>query len=130
MAANPINNETAFTQAALEHWHLLGQELGRDVEQFNKKGKSASFSRVSDNEYWVSSSGSGLQVRIVADPQDHIVRYDFIRTNDQSAGAPEGGILSMRLGSNGVEFYSADQPLTGDQARALLLDPVLNPPAM
>src|SRR5689334_23310695 len=81
MAANPINNEGTFAQAALEHWRLLGQELSSDVEQFNQKGGSASFSRTSDHEYRVSNSNSGLEVRIVADPQDHIARYDFIRTS-------------------------------------------------
>jgi len=130
MAANPIHNEGSFAQAALEYWRLLGQELRHDVEQFNQKGGSASFSRTCDNEYRIGNSKSGLEVRIVADPQDHIARYDFIRTSDQSAGAPVGGILSMRLGQNGVTFYSSDQPLTGEEARALLLDPVLNPPAM
>jgi hypothetical protein len=49
--------------------------------------------------------------------------------NDHSAGVPEGGILSMRMGRNGVEFYSSDRLLTAAEARNLLLDPVLNPPA-
>lgn len=130
MAANPINDEGSFAQAALAYWRLLGQELRQDVEQFNQRGESASFSRISDHEYRISNSKSGLEVRIIADSQDHIARYDFIRTGDQSAGAPVGGILSMRLGQSGVNFYSSDQPLTGKEARALLLDPVLNPPAM
>ncbi|HWC20446.1 MAG TPA: hypothetical protein VG498_25745 [Terriglobales bacterium] len=130
MAANPFDNEDLFARAALEHWRHLGQELRHDIEQFNARGGSASFSEVSQNEYQVSNSQSGLEVRIVADPQAHIARYDFVRRSDQSAGAPEGGILSMRAGKSGVEFYSADQPLTGEEARALLLDPVLSPPAM
>jgi hypothetical protein len=68
-------------------------------------------------------------VRIVANPADHLVRYDFFSLKDQSAGSPEGGILSMRIGTNGVEFYSSDQPVTAAEARTLFLDPVLNPPA-
>ncbi len=129
MAANPINNEAQFAQAAVQHWERLGQELKADVEQFNRDGGSASFSQPSTNEYRVSNSDSGLAVVIVADPDDHIVRYDFVRTNNHSAGAPEGGMLSMRMGKAGVEFYSSDQPVNPKEARGLLLDPVLNPPA-
>lgn len=128
MAANPINNEAQFAQAAVQHWQRLGQELKADVEQFKQDGGSASFSQPSANEYRISNSDSGLAVIIVADPDDHIVRYDFARTNHQSAGAPEGGMLSMRLGKAGVEFYSSDQPVKAEEARRLLLDPVLNPP--
>jgi hypothetical protein len=112
----------------VQHWQRLGQELKADVEQFNQDGGSASFSQPSTNEYRVSNSDSGLEVIIVADPDDHIVRYDFVRTNSQSAGAPEGGMLSMRMGTAGVEFYSSDQPVKAEEARGLFLDPVLNPP--
>lgn len=127
MVANPINNEGKFAQAAVEHWQRLGQDLQADVEQFNGDGGSASFSKRSANEYRVSNSDSGLAVIIVADPNDHVIRYDFVRTNNQSAGTPEGGILSMRMGTFGVEFYSSDQPVDAEQARGLLLDPVLKP---
>ena len=129
MAANPINNEAQFAQAAVQHWQNLGQELKAEVEQFNRNGGSASFSQPSAHEYRVSNSDSGLAVVVVADPADHIVRYEFARTNRQSAGAPESGMLSMRMGKAGVEFYSSDQPVGADEARGLLLDPVLNPPA-
>lgn len=129
MSANPINQERLFAEAALDHWRGLGEELRADVEQFKASGGSASFSEIGPNEYRVSNSDSGLEVRIVADPQDHIVRYNFARTNDHSAGAPEGGILSIRMGRNGVEFFSSDQPVTAREARDLFLDPVLTPPS-
>src|SRR5690349_14153115 len=128
MSANPINNEAQFTQAAFEHWQRLGQELKADVEQFNADGGSAAFSQSSENEYRVSNSDSGLAVIVVADPADHIVRYYFVRRNNLSAGAPEGGMLSIRMGKAGVEFYSSDQPVNANEARGLFLDPVLNPP--
>ena len=130
MSANPIQNEDTFTEAALEHWRQLGEELRIEVNEFNGRGGSASFSQPEPLQYRVSNSECGLEVRIVADPQGHRAEYDFHRTNDNSAGAPDGGILSMRAGRNGVEFYSSDQPLTPEQARSLLLLPVLNPPAV
>lgn len=129
MSANPISNETAFADAARVHWHQLGQELQADVADFNRAGGSASFSAPRAREYRVTNPVVGLEMRVEADPDAHIARYDFMRTNDQSAGAPEGGILSMRMGASGVEFFSADVPLTASEARKLLLDPVLTPPA-
>ena len=69
MSANPIHNEALFTEAALEHWRRLGQELRADVDTFNQQSGSASFSQPSANEYRVSNSQSGLEVRIVADPR-------------------------------------------------------------
>ena len=129
MSANPINNEHAFDDAALQHWELLGTELRKDIDNFNdEQGRSASFEQVGPTEYRANSFDSGLEVRITADTESHIVSYDFMRMNDNSAGAPEGGILSMRLGVGGVEFFSADRPVTSSEARSLLLEPVLNPP--
>src|ERR1700737_2335118 len=64
MSANPINNERLFADAALEHWQGLGREVRADVDQFNAEGGSASFSQPSADEYRVSNSDSGLQVRI------------------------------------------------------------------
>jgi hypothetical protein len=130
MSANPINNERMFAEAALQHWRQLGQDLRTDVERFNQSGGSAAFAEEPEGEYRVSNSGSGLEVRITADPHDHIARYEFTRTNDNSAGAPEGGILSMRMNATGgVEFFSADEAVTAEAARKLLLDPVLTPAA-
>ena len=130
MSANPISNEQVFSETALEHWRRLGEELRKDVEVFNGRADGkASFSEVSPTEYRISNSESGLEVRVQAALSDRLARYEFRRTNDHSAGAPEGGILSMRMGPNGVEFYSSDQPLTANEARSLLLEPVLNPTA-
>lgn len=126
VTANPVNQEQIFADLAIQHWRQLGEELKADVEQYVQAGGSASFSQPAEGEYRVSSSDSGLEMRIAADPADRIARYDFIRTNDLSAGAPEGGIFSMRVGQNNrVEFYSSDQELQAEEARKLLLDPVL-----
>ncbi|MBV9072106.1 MAG: hypothetical protein JOZ10_00630 [Acidobacteria bacterium] len=130
MSANPIYNESSFAEAALEHWRRLGEELRTDVDAFNRQKGGAAFSESGEQEYRVSNSGSGLELRIYVDPEDHLAHYEFRRTNDHSAGAPEGGILSMRMGQSGVEFYSSDQPLTAEEARRLLLDPVLQPPSV
>jgi hypothetical protein len=128
MSANPVKSERVFADAAVEHWRQLGEDLQADVDEFKRREGHGSLSEPAPNEYRVTNSSSGLEVRIVADTQNHIVRYDFRRMNDNSAGVPEGGILSMRLGQNGVEFYSSDQQLTAREARSLLLDPVFSQP--
>jgi len=129
VSANPISNEQDFDDAALKHWELLGIELRQDIDKFNRdQGGSAAFNQAGSTEYRVSSPDSGLEVRIAADTENHIIRYEFVRMNDNSAGAPEGGILSMRAGRDGVEFFSADEPVTSSEVRSLFLDPVLNPP--
>ena len=108
---------------------MLGTELREDVDGFNRDHRgSAYFDEVGPTEYRVRNLDSGLEARITAETENHIVRYGFVRMNDNSAGAPEGGILSMRLGQNGVEFYSADRPVTASEARRLLVDPVLSVP--
>ena len=128
MSAKPVKSERVFAEAAVEHWRQLGVELQADVDEFKRREGHGSLSEHAPNEYRVTNSSSGLEVRIVADTQNHIVRYDFRQTNVKGRGVPEGGILSMRFGRNGVEFYSSDQPLTAREARSLLLDPVLRRP--
>jgi len=77
MSANPINSERVFAEAALEHWRQLGEELRADVDEFNRREGYVSLSEPAPNEYRVTHSSSGLEVRIVADTQNHIIRYDF-----------------------------------------------------
>lgn len=51
--------------------------------------------------------------------------------NNHTAGVPEGGILSIRKSPRGTaEFYTADERLTSEETRQVLLEPVLFPPQM
>jgi hypothetical protein len=64
----------------------------------------------------------------MADFDNRNVRYDYSAINQQSAGVPEGGMLSMRQSRRGaVEFYSADERLTSEETRQVLLEPMLFP---
>jgi len=40
---------------------------------------------------------------------------------------PEPGLLGLREGRNSVELYSADQRLSPEQARRMMLEPLLSP---
>jgi hypothetical protein len=123
------NPEVQFNEAARQRWRQLGEELKSDVAEFNARQQEADFSQESDNVYRVRSSASGLELVLEADFDDSLVRYEFVALNDRSAGAPEGGILSIRQSRRGTaEFYSADERLTSEETRQVLLEPVLFPP--
>ena len=122
-SANP------FTEQAQRRWSQLGQELQADVDEFNAHQQGAAFSQPTTNQFLVTNAVSGLQLVITADFDGHIIRYVYSAINDSSAGIPEGGMLSMRQSRHGdVEFYSADERLTSEETREILLEPVLFPP--
>lgn len=125
------NQELQFRNAAQERWRLLGQELKADVAEFDVQKQQASFAAEGENLYRVRNSTSGLELTLRADFDNSIVRYEYAAINDHTAGVPEGGILSIRKSSRGsAEFYTADERLTSEETRQVLLEPVLFPPQM
>lgn len=122
---------STFIDAARQRWNQLGEELKADVKEFTIQHSGAEFSSSGENAYHVSYDESGLQLDITADFDAQLVRYDYKPTGALTAGAPEGGILSMRqTRRGGVEFYSADERLTSEETRQVLLEPVLFPPQL
>jgi hypothetical protein len=129
-SGNEVAGST-FIDAARERWKQLGEELKADVAEFNEQHSRAEFSSSGHDAYHVSYSESGLELEITADFDAQVVRYDYKPTSSSTAGAPEGGILSMRQSRRGtVEFYSADERLTSEETRQVLLEPVLFPPQL
>lgn len=123
--------KSAFIDAARQRWHQLGEELKADVAEFSARNSGAEFSSSSDDAYHVTYDESGLELNITADFEAQLVRYNYKPTSSSTAGAPEGGILSMRQSHLGaVEFYSADERLTSEETRQILLAPVLFPPQL
>jgi len=119
-----------FGAAAQRRWQELAEELQIDVTEFNSRRGGADFSQSSASQFCIRNLTSGLQLIITADFDARTIRYDYKQVNDKSAGAPEGGMLSMRQSSGGaVEFYSADEQLTSEETREILLE-VLFPPEM
>ena len=120
-----------FADAARQRWQQLAEELQTDVSVFNSRQGGADFSQTSVNQFRVSNLTTGLELILTADFFGRIIRYDYQQMNDKSAGVPEGGMLSMRQSRHGeVEFYSADERLTSEETREVLLEPVLFPPEM
>ena len=127
---NQSDLDAGFAVAARERWLKLGEELRSDVAEFNAQHSGADFAEEGEELFRVKNSRSGLELTIVADFDNHTVRYDYSALNDRSAGVPEGGMLSMRQSRTGsVEFYSADERLTSEEARQVLLEPMLFPKA-
>ena len=115
--------------AARQRWQQLAEELQTDVAEFNSRQGGADFSETSSSQFRVTNLTTGLELVISADFEARIVRYTYQQVNDKSAGVPDGGMLSMRQSQNGaVEFYSADEQLTSEETREILLEPVLFPP--
>lgn len=97
--------------------------------EFNSREGGIDFSQMGPDQFLVSNVRSGLQLTVTADFDGRIVRYSYEQLNNKSAGVPEGGMLSMRQPSGSVvELYSADQQLTSEETRKVLLEPVLAPP--
>lgn len=120
--------ESQFAAAARSRWRELGDELRADVAEFNKQGTGADLAVEGEDTYRVRNSGSGLELVLKADFENHSASYDYTAINQQTAGVPEGGMLSMRQSRRGdVEFYSADERLTSEETRQVLLEPLLFP---
>ena len=122
------DTESQFAASARSRWQELGDELRADVAEFNKQGTGAELAVEGEDTYRVRNSGSGLELVLKADFDNHSASYDYAAINQRSAGVPEGGMLSMRQSRRGnVEFYSADERLTSEETRQVLLEPLLFP---
>jgi hypothetical protein len=127
-SSHNLSSEQQFAAAARARWRKLGEELRSDVAEFNSRRSGAEFSQDGENTMRVRNHETGLELTLAADFDNHTVRYDYATLNDRSAGAPEGGMLSMRQCRGGsVEFYSADERLTSEETRQVLLQPMLFP---
>ena len=121
--------EDLFAEAARQRWLLLGDELRADVAEFNQRSQGAEFSRPEDDQYRIRNPKSGLELTLTADFDSRVVRYHYAALSGATAGVPDGGMLSIRQSPRGAaEFYSADERLTSEETRRVLLGPVLFPP--
>ena len=78
--------ESQFAAAARSRWRELGDELRADVAEFNKQGTGADLAVEGEDTYRVRNSGSGLELVLKADFENHSASYDYTAINQQSAG--------------------------------------------
>jgi hypothetical protein len=125
---NQPSQEGQFRAAARARWQRLGEELRADVAAFNSQQSEAEFAQEGENLFRLRNSKAGLELTLTADFENHNVRYDYSALDQQNAGVPEGGMLSMRQSQDGgVEFYSADEQLTSKETCNVLLEPMQFP---
>lgn len=114
-------------EAAANLWLELRDGLQADVNEYNRWGGAAAFDAPSRDQIAVVEPSTGLRVRVEADLPDRHLRYEFQATRSD-VPAPDGGFFSVRISATGqAELFSADQALTCEQARRVLLQPVLFP---
>jgi hypothetical protein len=111
---------------ATQCWQRLAQGFAEDVKEFTKLNGTATFDQSSDSECRISNPAAAIATKVSADIPELMIRYDY-QSEGRNAGVPEGGVLTIRDAGHAVELYSADQRLTREQARKLILEPVLFP---
>jgi hypothetical protein len=117
----------AQQQAVENAWLELRDGLQTDINEYNRWGGAAIFDDSGGQQTMIAEPGTGLQVRIQADLPNRHLRYEFQSLREE-VPAPEGGFLSIRISPAGqAELFSADQSLSCEQVRRVLLQPVLFP---
>lgn len=117
----------SFEWKASRKWAELMREIEQDTEEFRRHNGKADFKQQSDVQCRISNSEAGVALVLMADMTGHSVHYDY-EAEQKNVAVPEGGFLSLRAVDSDVAFYSADQLLTTEQARRLVLEPLLFPP--
>lgn len=121
--------ERRFEALAEQRWCELVGGLQEDVDEYRRLGGDADFRPISESEYYISNYASGAAAKIVVDLSAHTIQYTF-ESEKQDVAVPEGGFFSIRRSGRGAELYSADQRISPEQARRMILEPILfpNPP--
>jgi hypothetical protein len=125
---NPVEN--TFEALANQKWQELMTGLKRDLDEYQDLGGDAAFSQASKQQVTISNPNPAVTVQVTADPDAHTIHYTF-ESDAGDTAVPEGGFLSIRHSdSNGADLYSADQRVSNEQVRRMILEPLLfpNPP--
>src|SRR5438034_11550173 len=118
--------ESSVELRAEQRWSLLTEGFKRDVEEFNRHKGNAAFKQISNSEFRISNPAASTAVIVSADLDAEIIEYHY-EPEDKNTTVPENGILTLRKSDRSIDIYSADQKLNSEQARRLILEPVLLP---
>jgi hypothetical protein len=121
--AQPMQGE--YDSEAGRLWHRLLEGFERDLHEYRQSG-DAGFQRVSEFECRISNPAAHTAAIVAADMPAQTIRYDYEPLGKDTA-VPERGILTIRKSSLSFELYSADQRLSLEEARQLILEPLLFP---
>jgi hypothetical protein len=109
-----------------EAWSRLLRGFGQDVEEFQRLGGNCNLQQLSELQCRISNPPASIAVVVTADLSARTVEYSY-ESDQKKAAVREKGILTLRPSDGAVDLYSADQRLTFEQARQLVLEPLLFP---
>ena len=112
--------------AEREVWSRLVSGFQRDVEEFQRLGGSCTLQQPSEIECRISNSSAHITVVVAVDLQAHTVQYSY-RSKQPTTAVPDKGVFTLRLSDGDIEMYSSDEHLTFQEARQLILEPLLFP---
>jgi hypothetical protein len=118
--------EISFESEVEHKWKELREGLKRDVVEYRRLGGTVALVENSDLECRIANQEIGVAALITADPEAHTVQYTFESDNGGTA-VPEGGFFSMRSSRQGAQLYSADQRVSLEACRRMILEPLLFP---
>ena len=107
-------------------WDRFVRGVERDLDAYRRQKGNADLQRVSEFECRVSNADANTAVIMTVDFSGHTVRYGYEPLAKDTA-VPEEGILTIRTSDRSSHLYSADQKLTLEEARKLILEPMLFP---
>lgn len=119
--------ERHFRSLEEQKWDELVRGFEQDAQEFRRVDGDAVFSSLSDFQCRISNPRSGVAVIVTVDIPAHMVRYEY-QAEAENIAVPEGGVLSLRTSDGVVSLFSADQRLMVEEARRLVLEPLLFPP--
>jgi hypothetical protein len=125
----PEAESETLESTAEKTWNQLTAGFERDVNEINNRKGDADLKQLETHQSRISSGITKIAVVVTADFSAHTIQYVY-EPEDARTAVPEQGILTMRPSASGIELYSADQRLSSDQARRLILEPLffVNPP--
>jgi hypothetical protein len=128
-SATASKDAHTFEATADKTWTQLTAGFESDVAEINRREGDADFKQLEAHQARISSDVTKVAVLVTADLAAHTIQYVY-EPEDARVAVPEQGILTMRPSASGIELYSADQRLTSDQARRIILEPLffVNPP--
>ena len=109
-----------------EAWSRLLRGLSQDVEEFQRLDGNCNLQPLSDVQCRISNPPASIAVVVTADLSARTVEYSY-ESDQKKTAVPEKGILTLRPSDGEVDLYSADQRLTSEQVRQLVLEPLLFP---
>src|SRR5579864_5387166 len=108
---------------AHQKWTELVRGVERDAQEFGHLTGKSEFKQVSEFQYRISNSEVGVALVVTADMAGRSIQYEY-EAEAKNVAVPEGGFLSLRSVDSGVALYPADQQLTIEQERRLILEPL------